>query len=205
MSTAVTNGILITVKSEYIPERSSLSSRQFAFAYTVRIENQGSTAAQLRSRHWIITDGNGSVQEVRGDGVVGAQPTLRPGDNFEYTSWCVLATPSGMMRGTYQMVTDRGQAFDADIARYNREAPDLAAQARGFTDEYDALNVHDDQFDMAEALLSVAIALFGITALTRKAWLLVLALGFAACGTALGLGGFLGWNLHPDWLASLLG
>ena len=123
MSTALTNGIMVTVKSEYIPERSSLSSRQYAFSYTVRIENQGDETAQLRSRHWIITDGNGSVQEVRGDGVVGAQPVLRPGDNFEYTSWCVLATPSGMMRGTYQMVTDRGQTFDADIAPFRLALP----------------------------------------------------------------------------------
>jgi ApaG protein len=123
MSTALTNGIMVTVKSEYIPERSSLSSRQYAFAYTVRIENQGDETAQLRSRHWIITDGNGSVQEVRGDGVVGAQPVLRPGENFEYTSWCVLATPSGSMRGTYQMVTDRGQAFDADIAPFRLALP----------------------------------------------------------------------------------
>jgi len=123
MSTALTNGIMVTVKSEYIPERSSLSSRQFAFAYTVRIENQGDETAQLRSRHWIITDGNGSVQEVRGDGVVGAQPVLRPGENFEYTSWCVLATPSGTMRGTYQMVTDRGQAFEADIAPFRLALP----------------------------------------------------------------------------------
>ena len=123
MSTALTNGIMVTVKSEYIPERSSLSSRQFAFAYTVRIENQGAETAQLRSRHWIITDGNGSVQEVRGEGVVGAQPVLRPGENFEYTSWCVLATPSGSMRGTYQMVTDRGQAFDADIAPFRLALP----------------------------------------------------------------------------------
>ena len=123
MSTALTNGIMVTVKSEYIPVRSSLSSRQFAFAYTVRIENQGDETAQLRSRHWIITDGNGSVQEVRGDGVVGAQPVLRPGENFEYTSWCVLATPSGTMRGTYQMVTDRGQAFEADIAPFRLALP----------------------------------------------------------------------------------
>jgi ApaG protein len=123
MSTALTNGIMVTVKSEYIPERSSLSSRQYAFAYTVRIENQGEETAQLRSRHWIITDGNGGVQEVRGDGVVGAQPVLRPGENFEYTSWCVLATPSGMMRGTYQMVTDRGQSFDADIAPFRLALP----------------------------------------------------------------------------------
>ena len=123
MSTALTNGIMVTVKSEYIPERSSLSSRQYAFAYTVRIENQGEETAQLRSRHWIITDGNGGVQEVRGDGVVGAQPVLRPGENFEYTSWCVLATPSGMMHGTYQMVTDRGQSFDADIAPFRLALP----------------------------------------------------------------------------------
>ena len=122
-STALTNGIMVTVKSEYIPELSSLSARQFAFAYTVRIENQGEETAQLRSRHWIITDGNGNVQEVRGEGVVGAQPVLRPGENFEYTSWCVLATPSGSMRGTYQMVTDRGQTFDADIAPFRLALP----------------------------------------------------------------------------------
>jgi ApaG protein len=122
-STALTNGIMVTVKSEYIPERSSLSSRQFAFAYTVRIENQGEETAQLKSRHWIITDANGSVQEVRGEGVVGAQPVLRPGENFEYTSWCVLATPSGSMHGTYQMVTERGEAFDADIAPFRLALP----------------------------------------------------------------------------------
>jgi ApaG protein len=114
---------MITVKSEYIPERSSLSSRQYAFAYTVRIENQGEETTQLRSRHWIITDANGKVQEVRGDGVVGAQPVLRPGDHFEYTSWCVLSTPSGFMRGTYQMLTDRGRGFDADIAEFRLYLP----------------------------------------------------------------------------------
>ncbi|HET6280108.1 MAG TPA: Co2+/Mg2+ efflux protein ApaG [Polyangia bacterium] len=123
MSTAVTNGILVTVKSEYIPERSSLSSRQYAFAYTVHIENQGTVTAQLRSRHWIISDGNGGVQEVRGDGVVGAQPILRPGENFEYTSWCVLPTPSGSMKGTYQMVTDTGNTFDAEIAPFRLALP----------------------------------------------------------------------------------
>ena len=123
MSTAVTNGILVTVKSEYIPERSSLSSRQYAFAYTVHIENQGTVTAQLRSRHWIISDANGGVQEVRGDGVVGAQPILRPGENFVDTSWCVLPTPSGSMKGTYQMVTDAGGAFDAEIAPFRLTLP----------------------------------------------------------------------------------
>lgn len=123
MSTALTNGILVTVRSEYIPERSSLSSQQFAFAYTVKIANQGTTPAQLRSRHWIITDADGAVQEVRGEGVVGAQPLLRPGEEFEYTSWCVIGTPSGSMRGTYQMVTPEGVQFDAEIAPFRLGLP----------------------------------------------------------------------------------
>jgi ApaG protein len=123
MSSALTNGILVTVRSEYIPERSSLSAHQFAFAYTVKIANQGSAAAQLKSRHWIITDANGGVQEVRGEGVVGAQPLLRPGEEFEYTSWCVIGTPSGSMRGTYQMVTPEGTSFDAEIAPFRLGLP----------------------------------------------------------------------------------
>jgi ApaG protein len=123
MSSAVTNGILVTVASEYIPERSSISSRQFAFAYTVRIQNQGDRAAQLRSRHWIISDGNGAIQEVRGDGVVGEQPLLQPGQHFEYTSWCVIATATGTMRGTYQMVRPDGDVFDAEIAPFRLGLP----------------------------------------------------------------------------------
>src|SRR5262245_53125888 len=116
MSRALTNGILVTVKTEYIPERSVPASRRYAFAYTVRITNQGGQTAQLKTRHWIITDAMGEVQEVRGEGVVGAQPVLAPGDSFEYTSWCVIPTSSGSMRGTYQMVTDGGAAFDAEVA-----------------------------------------------------------------------------------------
>jgi ApaG protein len=123
MSTALTNGIMVTVKSEYIPERSSLSSRQYAFSYTVRIENQGDETAQLRSRHWIITDGNGKVEEVRGPGVVGQQPLLRPGEHFEYTSGCVLQTPRGEMRGTYQMFRPDGTQFDAAIAPFALALP----------------------------------------------------------------------------------
>ena len=111
------------MKSQYIPEWSSLSSRQYAFAYTVRISNQGRATARLESRHWIITDGAGHIEEVRGPGVVGVQPRLRPGESFEYTSWCVLATPSGELRGTYQMVTDEGGAFDADIAPFRLSLP----------------------------------------------------------------------------------
>jgi ApaG protein len=123
MSSALTNGILVTVVSQYIPERSSLSSRQFAFAYTVRIQNQGDAPAQLRSRHWIISDANGDVQEVRGEGVVGEQPFLRPGQEFEYTSSCVIATATGTMRGTYQMVRPDGDSFDAEIAPFRLGLP----------------------------------------------------------------------------------
>jgi ApaG protein len=123
MSSALTNGILITVRSEYIPERSSVSAQQFAFAYTVRIANQGSEPAQLRSRHWLISDANGTIQEVRGDGVVGEQPLLQPGQEFEYTSWCVIATASGTMRGSYQMVRPGGETFDAQIASFRLGLP----------------------------------------------------------------------------------
>ena len=118
MSSALTRGILVTVRSEYIPTRSSAQAKQYAFAYTVTIANQGPVTAQLKSRHWIISDAFGAVQEVRGEGVIGAQPVLRPGEAFEYTSWCVIATPSGTMRGTYQMVTSDGDRFDAEIAPF---------------------------------------------------------------------------------------
>jgi ApaG protein len=123
MSTAMTNGIMVTVKSQYIPERSSLSGRQFAFAYTVKISNEGEVTTRLESRHWIITDAVGHVEEVRGPGVVGVQPRLKPGESFEYTSWCVLGTPSGEMKGTYQMITDSGGTFDADIAPFRLSLP----------------------------------------------------------------------------------
>jgi ApaG protein len=123
MSTALTNGIMVTVRTQYIPERSSHSGRQFAFAYTVQISNQGEVTTRLESRHWIIKDSTGHIEEVRGAGVVGVQPRLRPGESFEYTSWCVLGTPSGEMRGTYQMVTDAGEEFDADIAPFRLYLP----------------------------------------------------------------------------------
>lgn len=124
MSNALTNGILVTVRSQYIPERSSLSARQYAFAYTVKIANQGDATAQLRRRHWIITDADGGVQEVRGEGVVGAQPMLRPGEEFEYTSWCVIGTSSGSMRGTYTMVRPDGESFEAEIAPFRLGLPE---------------------------------------------------------------------------------
>jgi ApaG protein len=123
MSQATTNGILVTVKSAYMPERSSPTLRKFAFAYTVTIANQGRETTRLVSRHWVITDSEGEVQEVRGEGVVGEQPVLAPGEAFEYTSWCVIATPSGSMRGTYQMVVETGVRFDAEIASFRLGMP----------------------------------------------------------------------------------
>ena len=121
MSTAVTQGIRVTVKTRFLADQSSPG--RWAFAYTVRIENLGSIATQLRSRHWIITDGNGKREEVKGDGVVGNQPILRPGEKFEYTSGAVLQTPHGSMQGTYRMVTEDGRQFDAEIAPFSLTQP----------------------------------------------------------------------------------
>jgi ApaG protein len=121
VSVAVTQTIRVTVRSRFLPEQSS--SGRWAFAYTVRIENTGSVTAQLRSRHWIITDGNGKREEVRGDGVVGNQPVLRPGEKFEYTSGAVLQTPHGSMQGTYRMVLEDGRQFDAEIAPFPLTQP----------------------------------------------------------------------------------
>jgi ApaG protein len=123
MSTSVTHGIVVSVESQYLMERSAPAEDQYAFAYKVRIFNQGEAPAQLRTRHWIITDGDGQVQEVRGDGVVGAQPRLEPGQAFEYTSWCMLKTPHGSMHGSYQMVRDDGEVFDAVIAPFPLALP----------------------------------------------------------------------------------
>ncbi|MDP9148323.1 MAG: Co2+/Mg2+ efflux protein ApaG [Myxococcota bacterium] len=117
-STALTEGIRVVVRSAYIPEQSLPLASRFVFAYSVRIANEGVEPAQLRTRHWIITDGAGKVEEVRGPGVVGQQPYLRPGEHFEYTSGCVLQTPRGEMHGTYQMHRPDGRIFDATIAPF---------------------------------------------------------------------------------------
>ena len=123
LSTAVTEGIRVVVESVYIPEQSSPKSRRYVFAYTVKIANEGATGAQLRSRHWTITDGDGKIEEVRGPGVVGQQPFLKPGEHFEYTSGCVLQTPRGQMHGTYQMHRADGTMFDAIIAPFALALP----------------------------------------------------------------------------------
>lgn len=119
----MTRGIRVTVRSQFLPDRSQPARKSFVFAYTVTIQNEGEETAQLRTRHWVITDANGKVEEVRGDGVVGAQPVLRPGQSFEYTSGCALETPHGTMEGSYQMVTARGERFDAAIAPFSLAVP----------------------------------------------------------------------------------
>jgi ApaG protein len=123
VSDAITNGIRVTVSSAYVAGQSAPKARRYVFAYTVRITNEGSETAQLRSRHWIITDGNGKIEQVRGPGVVGEQPTLRPGEHFEYTSGCVLETPRGQMKGTYQMFRPDGSTFEATIAAFDLALP----------------------------------------------------------------------------------
>jgi ApaG protein len=130
-SSAVTHGIRVTVQSLYLADQSSPEIERFVFAYTVAISNEGSRIAQLRTRHWIITDGKGEVEEVRGDGVVGEQPTLAPGESFQYTSGCVLATPIGEMRGSYQFVREDGTYFDATIAPFSLSTP-LQTRERSF-------------------------------------------------------------------------
>lgn len=123
-SQAVTRGVQVHVESRYLPERSAPERGGWFFAYTVTITNVGDEAVQLVSRHWVITDAHGRVEEVRGPGVVGAQPRLRPGESFEYTSGCPLRTAFGTMRGSYQMTTDGGDKFDATIAPFTLSTPE---------------------------------------------------------------------------------
>jgi ApaG protein len=122
-SEAITRGVRVRVESEYAPDRSQPGTGQWFFLYTVTIANEGAETVQLLTRHWIITDGTGKVEEVRGPGVVGKQPTLRPGESFEYTSGCPLRTPFGVMEGTYEMVTEGGERFDAKIAPFTLSEP----------------------------------------------------------------------------------
>jgi ApaG protein len=128
MYSAVTRAIKVTVKPVYLDEQSSPGDNHYVWAYQVRIENQGEDVVQLRSRHWQITDSLGRMQEVRGDGVVGEQPVLKPGDSFEYTSGTPLHTPSGIMSGTYQMETPGGDKFDVDIPPFSLDSPHQAVR-----------------------------------------------------------------------------
>lgn len=115
--------INISVNTAYLAEQSDPSADRYVFAYTITIENVGTVAAQLISRHWVITDADDVVQEVKGLGVVGEQPLLRPGETFEYSSGAALATPVGTMHGSYQMVAEDGNKFDAEIPRFTLAMP----------------------------------------------------------------------------------
>jgi ApaG protein len=113
----------VTVSPRFLPEQSDPENASYLFAYTIRILNSGEVSAQLLSRHWIITDANQHVEEVRGPGVVGEQPQLAPGEAFEYTSGCPLETPFGSMRGTYQCVAEDGTHFEVPIAEFLLTVP----------------------------------------------------------------------------------
>lgn len=118
MSDTTTSGIRIQVKPQFWKERSDPANLQWAFAYTVIISNLGSAPAKLRMRHWVITDGTGHIEEVRGPGVIGKEPRLQPGESFEYTSWAMLKTPLGTMRGEYLFERDDKTGFEALIGEF---------------------------------------------------------------------------------------
>jgi ApaG protein len=123
MSDTTTRGIRVEVESMYVEERSEPRENYYFFAYRVRISNVGAETAQLVSREWIITDSDGNTERVEGPGVVGEQPLLAPGEAFEYTSFCPLKTAVGSMHGSYQMVTDQGEQFEAIIAPFTLAVP----------------------------------------------------------------------------------
>ena len=115
--------ITVSASVAFVPEQSDVDESRYVFAYTITIKNTGTVAAQLVTRHWIITDAENKVQEVKGEGVVGEQPLLRPGQSFEYTSGAAIATPVGTMRGSYQMVAEDGLRFDAPIPEFTLAMP----------------------------------------------------------------------------------
>ena len=118
MSSAITAGIRVDVRPQFWPERSNAQQGLWAFTYTIRITNLGTERAKLLRRHWHILDGNGRAEEVEGEGVVGKQPDLAPGETFEYTSWVPLPTPIGTMRGTFHMRRPDGSTFEAEVAEF---------------------------------------------------------------------------------------
>src|ERR1044071_5582674 len=122
MYQSVTRNIEVTVKPEYLADRSSPATGEYFWAYTIEITNRGTETVQLRTRHWRITDGAGRRQEVRGPGVVGKEPVLKPGESFEYTSGVPLPTPSGFMTGSYGMVTADGERFDIEIPAFSLDS-----------------------------------------------------------------------------------
>jgi ApaG protein len=123
MATEKRYEVQVSAKTQYLAEQSDEAEARYVFAYTITIRNVGNVTAQLISRHWIITDAQGLVQEVRGLGVVGAQPVLKPGESHEYTSGTAIATPVGTMRGSYQMTAEDGHRFDAPIPEFTLSVP----------------------------------------------------------------------------------
>ena len=121
--TAPRHQLQVEVETRYVEEQSEPEARRFVFAYTITMRNNGRVAAKLLTRHWLITDANGEVQEVRGEGVVGEQPHLKPGQGFRYSSGAVLETPVGTMHGSYQMLGDDGEQFDAPIPAFRLAIP----------------------------------------------------------------------------------
>jgi ApaG protein len=115
--------VAVAARTAFIPDQSDVENGRYVFAYTITITNTGTVPAQLVSRHWIITDSNNQVQEVRGEGVVGEQPLLRPNESFQYTSGTAIATPVGTMRGSYQMIAQDGVQFDAPIPEFTLSMP----------------------------------------------------------------------------------
>ena len=122
MYRAITRNIEVTAKPHFLENQSEPEVGKFVWAYTITIANHGTETVKLLTRHWIITDGNGQKQEVQGPGVVGEQPVLAAGDSYQYSSGCPLATPSGVMLGSYGMVTDRGEHFDATIPAFSLDS-----------------------------------------------------------------------------------
>ena len=123
MTLKKTHDIAVSVQSQFVDDQSRPLEDRYVFAYTITIQNRGHVTARLISRHWIITDGNGEIREVRGDGVVGEQPTMRPGEGYEYTSGAILETSVGTMHGSYQMLAEDGTRFDADIPSFVLSIP----------------------------------------------------------------------------------
>ncbi len=124
-----TFGVTVRVRPAYLASQSDPSNGRYLWSYTVEIENRGKATLQLTSRHWIITDAHNRVEEVRGQGVGGEQPTLRPGEAYRYSSSCPLRTPSGGMRGSYHMVSDSGETFDVTIPEFSLHLPDATRRA----------------------------------------------------------------------------
>ena len=124
MYRAVTRQIEVTVEPRFMPERSSVDRSQYFWSYSIVITNSGPETVQLRTRHWIITDAAGRKQEIRGEGVIGEQPVLAPGESFEYTSGVPLPTASGFMTGRYQVETDGGVPFEVDVPTFSLDSPD---------------------------------------------------------------------------------